>query len=52
MCNNLEFLTFDIIYFLKFLTSFAGYYNKKLSKIKLPNIEGYEDVVVRFDWEK
>jgi hypothetical protein len=27
-------------------------FNKKLSKIKLPDIEGYEDVVVRFEWEK
>ncbi len=27
-------------------------FSKKLSKIKLKDIEGYDEVVVKFDWEK
>jgi len=26
--------------------------SQKLDKIKLEDVEGYKDVVVRFDWEK
>ncbi|GEM_PF-5498800 len=27
-------------------------FSKKLSKIKLKDIAGYDEVVVKFDWEK
>jgi len=27
-------------------------FSKKLNKIKLPNIKGYDEVMVKFGWEK